>query len=552
MKQTVNIILLFLLLTMPVMAQQKQTTAKRKTTQTTARKQTPARKQTTAKQTTKQSANKNAASGKKTTQKKPTYSTAEITGLQNQRSKIQKKIKEQEKALRANQANVKKRLQDLMVLNSAIADRQRDIEGIMRDINSIDGDIDILQAQLNTLQQQLEERKQKYVTSLRYMARNRRVQDKLMFVFSAKSLSQMFRRMRFVRQYAAFQRGQGELVMAQQQKVAEKQQQLEEIQKEKRMLLNKGQQERTALQGQQQEQKKMVASLQKQQKTIQGIIDDEKKKDAALNTQIDRLIAAEVAKAKARAEAEARRKAAEEAAARKRAAEELARKKAAAEAAAKENARRIAEAKAREERAKEAARNAKEAKEKARAEQMAREAEAQRQAAELKASTDAARSKKEIESVSREMEEKSSFSSADRLVSGGFAANKGRLPMPITGSYRIVAHFGQQSLEGYKHGAIDNKGIKILGSTGCQARAVYDGEVTAVWTYAGSTVVMLRHGSYISVYCNLRSTNVRVGQRVSTRQVLGFIDNQNILQFQLHQMKNGSNIKLNPEQWLGR
>ena len=541
----VNIILLSLLLAMPVMAQQKKTATKQKTTQQVTKKQatksTTQKKQTTKKQTT-----------KSTTQKKPTYSTAEITGLQNQRSKIQKKIKEQEQALRANQANVKKRLQDLMVLNSAIADRQRDIEGIQRDITSIDGDINILQAQLNTLQQQLEDRKQKYVTSLRYMAQNRRVQDKLMFVFSAKNLSQMFRRMRFVRQYAAFQRGQGELVLVQQQKVAEKQQQLEDTQKEKRVLLNKGQQERTALQGQQEEQKKMVASLQKQQKTIQGIIDTEKKKDAALNTEIERLIAIEVAKAKARAEAEARRKAAEEAAAKKRREEELARKKAAAEAAARENARRIAEAREKEERAKEAARNAKAAKDKARAEQAAREAEAQRQAAELKASTDAARSKKEIESASREMEESRSVSSADRLVSGGFAANRGRLPMPITGSYKIVARFGQQVLEGYKHGAIDNKGIKILGTPGCQARAVYDGEVTAVWSYAGSTVIMLRHGSYISVYCNLRSSNVRVGQRVSARQVLGSIDNQNILHFQLHQMKGGSNIKLNPEQWLGR
>lgn len=552
MKRFVHILLLFLLLTMPGMAQQKRTASKQKTVVSAKKSGSQGVKKTGsqgAKKAGSQGAKKSGSQGAKKT---PTYTTPEITGLQNQRSKIQKKIQEQEKALRANKANVKKRLQDLMVLNSAIADRQRNIDDIQRDITSIDGDINILQAQLNALQQHLEDCKQKYVTSLRYMSRNRHVQDKLMFVFSAQSLSQMFRRMRFVRQYAAFQRGQGELVMAQQQKVAEKQRQLEETQKEKRILLSKGEQERSALQGQQQEQKKMVASLQKQQKTIQGIIDDEKKKDAALNTQIDRLIAAEVAKAKARAEAEARRKAAEEAAARKRAAEELARKKAAAEAAAKENARRIAEAKAREERAKEAARNAKVKEERERAEQAAREAEAQRQAAELKASTDAARSKKEIESVSREMEEKSSFSSADRLVSGGFAANKGRLPMPITGSYRIVAHFGQQSLEGYKHGAIDNKGIKILGSSGCQARAVYDGEVTAVWSYAGSTVVMLRHGSYISVYCNLRSTNVRVGQRVSTRQVLGSIDNQNILQFQLHQMKNGSNIKLNPEQWLGR
>ena len=542
MRQLINI-LLILLLAMPVMGQQKRTASKGKTTQV-AKKSTTAKTKTQTKTTVK---GKKQTKGKQTT----TYTNSSIRGLQSQRSQIQKRIREQEQALRSNQANVKKRLQDLMVLNSAIADRQRNIENIQRDITYINGDINILQAQLNTLEQQLAERKQKYVTSLRYMARNRHVQDKLMFIFSAQNLSQMFRRMRFVRQYASFQRGQGELVMAQQQKVEEKRRQLEATQQEKRQLLNKGQQEQNALQGQQAEQQKMVASLRKQQKTIQGIIDDEKKKDAALNAQIDRLIAQEAAKARARAEAEAKRKAAAEAAARKRAAEELARKKAAAEAAARENARRIAEAKAREERAKEEARKAN-ARERAKAEQAAREAEAQRMAAEKKATADAARSKKEIESATRDAEESQSFTATDRMLSGGFAANRGRLPMPITGSYKIVAHFGQQSLEGYKHGAIDNKGIKILGSPGCQARSIYDGEVTAVFGYVGSMVVMVRHGSYISVYCNLRSSNVTKGQHVSTRQVLGAVDSQNILQFQLHQMRNGSNIKLNPEQWLGR
>ena len=76
------------------------------------------------------------------------------------------------------------------------------------------------------------------------------------------------------------------------------------------------------------EQEQMVNTLQKQQKTIQGIIDDQKKKDAQLNIEIDRLVAIEVAKAKARAEEEARKKAAAEAAAKKKRDEELARKKA--------------------------------------------------------------------------------------------------------------------------------------------------------------------------------------------------------------------------------
>ena len=113
--------------------------------------------------------------------KAATYSNASIRGLQGQRASIQKKIREQEQALRRNQADVKKRLEDLMALNGEIDQSQKKIDGIQKDIHHIDGNIGILQAQLKTLQQQLQDRKNKYIRSMRYMSRHHTVQDKLTF-----------------------------------------------------------------------------------------------------------------------------------------------------------------------------------------------------------------------------------------------------------------------------------------------------------------------------------------------------------------------------------
>ena len=95
---------------------------------------------------------------------------------------------------------------------------------------------------------------------------------------------------------------------------------------------------------------------------------------------------------------------------------------------------------------------------------------------------------------------------------------------------------------------LDNKGVNIQGQPGAHARAVFDGEVSAVFSFGGMMVVMVRHGRYISVYCNLRSCNVSKGQRVSARQSLGAIGSDNVLQFQLRR----GTEKLNPEAWLGR
>lgn len=525
-------------------AQQKRTGTKAKTTAQT-RKTSTARKTTASKTKAKKAPAKKTTTKKKTTAKKDAYSNASIRGLQKQRSQIQQKIKQQEKALRANQADVKKRLQNLMVINTEIGERQKNINNIQKDITHIESNMDILKAQLETLEKQLNERKTRYIKSMRFVTRQHTFQDRLMFILSAHDFSQMYRRMRFVREYAAYQRVQGEAVKAKQAQVDEKHRQLETVRGHKSNLLAKGEQERKVLEGRQTEQKNVVASLQKQQKTIQQVIAQQRKKDEQLNAEIDRQIAIEVEKARRRAAEEARKKAQAEAA-RKRA-EELARKKAQAEAEARENARRIAEAKAREQRLKEAAEQAS-AKQRARAEQAAREAVADREAAERKAEADARRNKKEIESVREDVQEMSLMTSVDRKLSGSFEANRGRLPMPITGAYRVVSHFGQYNVEGLKGVKLDNKGINILGQPGARARSIYDGEVSAVFGFSGSMVVMVRHGSYISVYCNLSSVSVSRGQKVSTRQALGTVGRDNILQFQLrHNMS-----KLNPESWIGR
>ena len=557
--------LLALLLACGAHAQHKQKSAQaRQPQKTIVKKANPTQKQ--------------GASSKKaraTKKKAPVYTNASIRGLQGQRSQIQKKIKEQEQALKKNQADVKQRLNTLITLNTQIDERQKNIDGIQKDINNINGNIDILNAQLKTLEQQLADRKTKYIQSMRYLAKHRNVQDKLMFIFSAKSFTQMYRRLRFVREYADFQKAQGEMVMAKQAQVDGKQTQLKQVKGEKNNLLYKGKKEKEALEGQQEEQKKVVASLQNQQKTIQKVIAEQRQKDAALNAQIDKLVAIEVAKARARAAEEARRKAAAKAEAQRKAAE-IARKKAEAEAEARENARRIAEAKAHEAKLKAEAAAAAQAAEQARkaqqsadenkkkqaalataqaaqmkreaAEQAAREAEAQRVAVERKAKVDASRQKQEIAEAQKEAESSERLSSMDRMISGGFEANRGRLPMPITGAYKVVSHFGQYNVSGLKGVTLDNKGINIQGNSGCSARAIYDGEVSAVFGYAGSMVVMLRHGSFISVYANLKSVSVSRGQKVKPRQILGAVGTDNILQFQLRK----ETSKLNPEAWLGR
>ena len=529
-------------------AQTRKTTSSKKT-QTTSQKKATSQKKTTSRKK---------ISSKKTSKKSSAddVATPSIKGLKNEREQIKKQIAAQKQKLRNNERDVKKRLQNLMVINTEIADKRKTIDTIRRDINLLDGNIGVLGDQLVQLEKELNDRKTKFVKSMRYMHRNRSVQNQLMFIFSAKNFSQMYRRMRFMREYASYQRVQGEMVKAKQAELTKKQQELASAKKEKNTLLYKGEQERRTLESKQEEQQSVVTSLQKEQKTIKGIIDKQMQRDKALNAEIDRLVAIEVEKARQRAIAEAKRKAeaARKAAEaeRKRKEEELARKKAAAEAAARENARRIALAKEREERLKREAEAASKKTEEERklAEDAAREAKRVREETERRAAEDERRHEREVAEAKKAKEEapKMTMASEDLRISGSFESNRGRLPMPVAGNYRIVSHFGQYNVDGLKNVRLDNKGINILGSPGAVVRSIYDGEVSAVFSLGGTTGVMVRHGSYISVYCNLGSVSVRKGQKVSTRQALGTVGRDNILQFQLRRERS----KLNPESWLGR
>jgi septal ring factor EnvC (AmiA/AmiB activator) len=466
---------------------------------------------------------KTAVQRKKTTRKKTTTTPAakqpvSVQALQNQRLKIQQQIKEQEKRLQSNQQDVKKRLQNLMIINTEIEGKRRSIDTIRRNITTLDAEIEHLCQQLDDLQAELNKCKERYVKSMRYLHRNKDYQSQLMFIFSADNLTQMFRRLRFMREYAAYQHVQGDEVKIQQEAVNAKFQEISAAKRQKTQLLARDEQERKELEGKQAEQEGVVKSLQREQRSIQGIIAQQKKKDAALNAQIDRLIAEEVARQKARAAAEAKRRAEAEAA-RKRAAEQ-ARKRA-------EEARKKAEEEALAAKTKEA-----------------REA-ARRRAMEHAKEEESAR--KEVEAA-RKVEESLLTPAEDLRISGSFESNRGRLPIPVTGGYRIVSHFGQYNVEGLRNVTLDNKGINIKAEPGAQVRSIYDGEVSAVFSFGGTVVVMVRHGSYISVYCNLASVNVRRGQKVTTRQPLGRVGQDNILQFQLRK----ETAKLNPESWLGR
>lgn len=408
-----------------------------------------------------------------------------IEDLKSQRGQLQEQIKRSESLLLSTQKDVKSQLGDLALINSQLEERRKYIRAMELEMGALDADILKQEKQLKQLQADLKQKQQKYAQSVRYLRKNRSIEERLMFIFSAEDLNQMYRRLRYVTQYADYQRLQGNQLKQKHAEVETKRKQLLATREEKTLLLAQREEERLQIETKEKQQRALVNQLQKRQRNLQAELKKQRQQSQRLNAQIDKLIEQEIAAAK------------------RRAAEEERKRKAAAQKAA-----------------------------------------AGKKKGEATPASSTKKGGKEVPMMAEY--------TGDRQLSGVFEKNKGRLPMPITGSYAIVSRFGQYAVAGLKNVKLDNKGIDIKGQKGAQARSIFDGEVSAVFQFGGYTNVLVRHGSYISVYCNLASTTVKQGQKLKTHDPIGTVatdaSGNTILHFQLRK----ETTKLNPEQWLGR
>ena len=418
-----------------------------------------------------------------------------VKNLKAQKTQLQKNLKKSQQALAKTGKDVKDGQSYLHHIDRKLEDRLEHIRIIEHDMDSIDTEVKHVRANIVILETQLADKKQKYLRAIRFSRQFPKVKNTLVFVLSAKSLTQMYRRARYTREYAVYQHDLGRQIQQKQGELMNARNSLLASKSRMAGLLQEVIRQRRKLNDLQVRQQQYIKNLKRREDNLRDKVSKQQKELSALNKKIDDLIAYEIEQARKRAEAEARRK-----------------------------------------------------------------AEAKRKAAAKKRATNStSTSKKPVSSGGTGSKTQQTTSSSgswltasDRKLNGTFLQNKGRLPVPITGQYRISGRFGKYNVPGLKNVTLDNKGVNYVGKPGARARCIFDGEVTAVFQFSGSKNVLVRHGSYISVYCNLSSVIVRKGQKLKARDLIGTVQTDEsgncILHFQLRK----ETTKLNPEAWIGR
>lgn len=135
-------------------------------------------------------------------------------------------------------------------------------------------------------------------------------------------------------------------------------------------------------------------------------------------------------------------------------------------------------------------------------------------------------------------------------LSNSFEANKNKLPWPVAEGV-ISGWFGEHDHPVLKGIKVKNNGIDITTRTGSSSRAVFDGEVSGVVSIPGAgKAVIIRHGEYLTVYSNLSDTNVKRGDKVKTKQIIGSVmagdDGKGEIHFEIWK----GSVLLNPTAWI--
>ena len=415
-----------------------------------------------------------------------------VKDLKQQQSKLKNELQQSKTQLDQTRKQVKAGQQNVDFLGLQMNNRLTRIHQLEKELDDLEADISRMQNDITELDAEVRARRQRLKAAVRYARTQRATSDPIVFVFSAKTFRQMYRRARYAREYASYQYNLGEQILQKQAELLEAQNRLLTAKSHKSVILHEVMLQRRDLNVQQVHERQKVVGLKKKESGLQGKVTEQQKQLAALDKKIEQVIAYEIEQARKKAEEEARRKAAAEAERKRKEAEKRGNKPAATPA------------------------------------------------------------KKQTEKPSAPAKSGSWLTAEDRQLNGTFEQNKGRLPVPITGQYMLGSRFGLYNVPGMKNVQLDNKGTNYIGRPGARARSVFDGVVTSVFQFGGTRNVLVRHGSYISVYCNLSSTIVTKGQKVRAKDILGTVADDGSGNCTLHFQLRKETAKLNPEAWVGR
>ncbi|MDE5720137.1 MAG: peptidoglycan DD-metalloendopeptidase family protein [Paramuribaculum sp.] len=433
-----------------------------------------------------------AATADAATQKKQ-RAKRDINRVRTEQRDTKREIAETSKKITANTRETSRQLARLNALSGEITNTTREIGKMQQGVDSLDSRIAATADSIASLQGRVEAMRRTYASALRSTQGSNGAMNTLAFIFSSETFSHAWQRVRYLQRFGQWRRNQTERITRAADSLELHRMGLDTLRRERSVAVARMSLSQRQLEAQRKETDQLVGKLRSEGSSLKALLKEKERKARALDSELDKLIAEEQRR--------------------------------------REKEQREAER---------------------------REKEAQRKADKNKTTGKTTTDSKTTTSTTSGGTAKAnatptSVAAADRALTGSFESNKGRLLFPVAGRYRVVRGFGRQKHPELEHVETDNSGIDIEAVGGGKARAVFKGRVSEIFKQPGyGTIIMVRHGNYLTIYANLSHIDVHKGQDVEAGQSLGTIypdpdeDDRSILHFELRKER----TKLNPMQWV--
>lgn len=213
--------------------------------------------------------------------------------LEREKQENLKKIAEAQKILSETSSQKKVTLGQLRALNQQINARESLIAALGAEVTLLDGEIDDLTAVALALQNDLKVLKKEYAEQIYATYKANQGKSKLMFIFSAKSFNQLFKRLKYLDQYADARRVQAQQIEAVTAELNEQRSKVVTKRAEQQTLLNQQLKESRKLSNAKRKQSDLVAQLTRKERQLKKELAERRAADRRLNSLIANIITEE-------------------------------------------------------------------------------------------------------------------------------------------------------------------------------------------------------------------------------------------------------------------
>jgi len=217
--------------------------------------------------------------------------------LQADKQQIENDIAYSNKLLADTKKNKLISLNQILILNSKINQREELIGNINSEIQDIDGNLTSNFSEVVKLTDRLKQLKQDYAKMIIFAYKNRNAVNRLMFLFASSSINQAFLRLKYLQLYARYRHKQADLIMKTAVSLTDKIMLLRNIRTEKSSLLKSHEDQKTLLAQEKDEKNKSVKLLMQKEKDLGKTIKEKEREARKLQQSIEAVITDEINKA---------------------------------------------------------------------------------------------------------------------------------------------------------------------------------------------------------------------------------------------------------------